>query len=74
MKNSDSSVEQAVLTQRLQVYSDSIPEARVALVTAFAAEGNREAHRLTHRLLWAMPWPASVPVVPTDAAAARAIL
>ena len=65
-----SRVEEAVL----QEYSDSIPEmpgARLALETAFAAADNREAHWLTHRLLWAMPWPASV--VPADAAAARAI-
>ena len=62
-----SRVEEAVL----QEYIDSIPEmpaARLALETAFAAADNREAHWLTHRLLWAMPWPASV--VP---AAARAI-
>ena len=51
-----SRVEEAVL----QEYSDSIPEmpgARLALETAFAAADNREAHWLTHRLLWAMPGP-----------------
>ena len=65
-----SRVEEAVL----QEYSDSIPEmpeVRLALETAFAAADSREAHWLTHRLLWAMPWPASA--VPADAAAARAI-
>ena len=48
-----SRVEEAVL----QEYSDSIPEmpaARLALETAFAAADNlnRDAHWLTHRLLW----------------------
>ena len=66
-----SRVEEAVLQES---YSDSIPEmpgARLATETAFAAAFNREKHWLTHRLLWAMPWPASV--VPADASAARAI-
>ena len=41
------------------------------LETAFAAAESREAHWLTHRLIWAMSRPA--PAVPADAAAARAI-
>ena len=65
-----SHVEEAVL----QEYINSIPEmpaVRMALEMAFAAADSREAHWLTYRLLWAMPWPDTL--VPADAAAARAI-
>ena len=47
------------------------PDARIALQAAFNADDNREAQWLTHRLLWAIPWPASA--VPTSATAARAL-
>lgn len=47
------------------------PQARAALGVAFNAEDKREAQWLTHRLLWAIPWPESA--VPSDATAARAL-
>jgi len=47
------------------------PDARVALVAAFNADDTHEAHWLTHRLLWAIPWSKSV--VPASATAARAL-
>ena len=65
-----SRIEEAVL----QEYRDEIPEvpqARAAVDAAFSAAEQSEAQWLTHRLLWAVPWPAAV--VPADAAAARTI-
>ena len=47
------------------------PVARVVLAVAYRAADTTEACWLTHRLLWAMPWPADV--VPASAAAARTI-
>ena len=65
-----SRIEEAVLSE----YNESVPaidDARAALAQAYGAADPAEAHWLTYRLLWAIPWPAEA--APANARAARAI-